>query len=334
MHLLFGHRFRIFAFFFLLLCLIQPIFADLELRGINYFSLKKVASELNLKLRFQKPHEEAVLSGRNCEMFFKKDKRNITINNISVWLGHPIFSHNNDLYIAQTDYSEVITPIINPASACIPQSNLYHIVIDPGHGGKDEGAYNPQYRLKEKDLTLDVSIRLMKELEQMGFKVTLTRPNDQFVPLKNRCEFANQKKADLFISIHFNSVDCGKTVQGVETFLLPLQSDPSTNETQASHDAKISLPGNQYDCLNALIGYNIQKGLVTDLQSTDRGLKRGRLAVLKNLNCPGVLIEVDFLSNNAACEKFRLPLYRQTIAQSIAKGIASYHKILNTANSG
>ncbi len=322
-----GHRFKSFVILCLLLCLVPSTFANLEVRGVSYSPLKKIASKLNLKLRFQKPHEEALLAGPNIEMRFTKNKRNVLINNISVWLGHPILFHSNDLYVAQTDYSEIITPIINPCSFPT-NSNFYHIVLDPGHGGKDEGAHNPQFRLKEKDLTLDVCIRLMQELERMGYKVTLTRPNDQFIALKDRSEFANQKKADLFISIHFNSVECGKNVQGIETFLLPLHKDPSTAENKVSHEDKIHFPGNQYDCWNAMIGYNIQSHLVNDLQSTDRGLKRGRLAVLKNINCPGVLVEVGFLSNNDECEKFRLPFYRQKIAQSIANAIASYHRAL------
>lgn len=306
------------------------IYSKMEVRGINYYNLKEIASKLNLKLHYKNSHEEGILKGPNVEIHALKGKRYIKINNISVWLGYPIFLHKNDLYITERDFLQAIAPIVIPNNCSMIGGNLYHIVIDPGHGGKDEGTRNAEYHLKEKDLTLDVSIRLIRELEQRGYKVTLTRRNDHFLGLKERPEFANQQKADLFISIHFNAVEAGKnSVKGVETFILPLHNDPSTAENNVTHNDENALPGNKYDTLNTLLGYNIQRQLVHDLQTTDRGLRRGRLAVLKTLNCPGVLVEVGFLSNNEECEKFRLPGFRQKIAQSIAEGVVYYHSTVN-----
>lgn len=300
----------------------------MEVRGITYLNLKEIASKLNLKLHYKNCHDEGLLKGPIHEIIVLKSKRYVKINNISTWLGYPCFLHNNDLYIAEKDFLQAIAPIITPQNYPL-QANLYHIIIDPGHGGKDEGAKNPQYHLKEKDLTLDVSIRLIRELEQLGYKVTLTRRNDHFLGLKERPEFSNQQKADLFISIHFNAVETHQnSVKGIETFILPLHNDPSTAENNVKHNDETLLPGNKFDTFNTLLGYNIQKYLVNELQSTDRGVKRGRLAVLKTLNCPGALVEIGFLSNNEECEKFRLPGYRQKIAQTIAEAVVAYHKTL------
>lgn len=300
----------------------------IEIQGINYLNLKEMAPKLNLKLSSHRSRDEGVLVGPDIAVSFIKGKRYVAINHTPIWLGRPILLHKNDLYLAESDFFKAIAPILVPYNYSMPPK-LRHIVIDPGHGGKDEGARNSECGLREKDLTLDLSIRLMRELQRMGYKVTLTRQNDHFLSLKDRPECANRKKADLFISIHFNSVETGKnSVSGVETFILTLQNDPSTAGKTVSAEDKISYPGNQYDPWNALLGYNIQSHLVHELQSNDRGLRRGRLAVLKTLECPGVLVEAEFMSNNEECQKIRSPAYRQKMAQSIASGVLAYHKII------
>lgn len=302
--------------------------ANLVVRGTNYYSLQEIASKLRLKLSSPRSTEERALVGPNGPLTFINKKRYVTINNTPIWLGSPILLHKNNLYITESDFSKAIAPVIIPYNYLMP-SNLHHIVIDPGHGGNDEGASNTEYHLKEKDLTLDVSIRLMRELEQMGYKVTLTRQNDRYLAVKDRPDCATRNQADLFISIHFNSVEGGKSAAtGVETFILTLQNDPSTAGHSVSIDDQISLPGNKYDPYNALLGYKIQNHLANDLQSRNRGLRRGRLAVLKTLDCPGILVEAGFLSNNEECEKIRSPAYRQKIAQSIAAGVLAYHKAI------
>lgn len=321
--------FRKLAFAILLLLINTLAHGNLVVRGINYYSVPEIASKLRLKLGPFRSPEKRVLVGPNVEIVFIDQKRYVSINDTPIWLGSPTLFHKNNLYITESDFSKSIAPIILPQRYCTP-SNLYHIIIDPGHGGNDEGTSNMEYRLKEKDLTLDVSIRLMRELEQMGYKVTLTRKSDCYLALKDRPDFANRSHADLFISIHFNSVEGGKsTVTGVETFILTLQNDPSTADHSVNTNDQIDLPGNKYDGCNALLGYAIQKHLANDLQSTNRGLRRGRLAVLKTLDCPGALVEAGFLSNNEECEKIRSPEYRQKLAQSIAAGVLAYHKIIS-----
>ncbi len=92
---------------------------------------------------------------------------------------------------------------------------------------------------------------------------------------------------------------------------------------------KIAWTGNKNDHWNALLGYNIQKSLITDLRVIDRGLKRARFAILKTLNCPGILVEAGFLSHPEECQKINSSAYRQKIAQSIAAGVLSYQKTLD-----
>lgn len=299
--------------------------------GVSYYSLPEIASKLKLKLVLNSS-EEGVLSTPGTQLYFLKGKRYATLNNTQIWLGHPILFHKNNLYIAETDFSKAIGPVLAPNNYSIPPK-LFHIVIDAGHGGSDEGASNIEYGLKEKDLTLDLSFRLMHELEQMGYKVTLTRNNDSYLPLKDRPNLANNKKADLFLSIHFNSVENGKpSVRGIETYVLTLQNHPSTSSHKPTNEDKVSLIGNENDVWNALLGYHIQSSLTGNLNNIDRGVRRARFAVLKTLNCPGALIEAGFLSHNDECQNIASPAYRQKIAQAIASGVLAYQKILNRIN--
>lgn len=318
------------GFFFLFLsCFVSLSHAKLTVNGVSYYSLKELASKLKLNLSWNPQREEGLLTGPNTQLSFLNKKRYVFINDVQVWLGLPLLMNGNELYVSEDDFSKAIAPIIVPYNYSMPPK-LFHIVIDPGHGGNDQGTSSKQFNIHEKDLVLDVSHRLMKELQQNGYKVTLTRTKDQYVALKDRPDFANNVKADLFVSIHFNSVENGKnTVQGIETYILTLENHPSTSSHLSSSLDNVNWPGNKNDPWNALLGYCIQSNLTNNLQTVDRGLRRSRFAVLKTLNCPGVLVESGFLSHPEESQKINSPTYRQKIAQSIAAGIFAYQNTLN-----
>ena len=172
---------------------------------------------------------------------------------------------------------------------------LRRIVIDAGHGGNDSGAKNDAYRLHEKNLTLDVSQRLKSMLERRGYEVIMTRERDVFIPLERRPQIANRAKGDLFISIHFNSA-ARTTAEGYETFALTPQYQASSKYSEPGRGDNRRYDGNNQDPWNTLLGYHAQRSLVETMGGTDRGLKRARFLVLKHLNCPGVLLELGFVS--------------------------------------
>lgn len=320
---------RNWLFFLCILCVTSLSHAKLTLNGVCYYSLKEVASKLKLHLDWNPQKEEALLTGPNTRISFLNKKRYVTINNIQVWLGLPMLLNKKELYISEDDFTKTIGPILVPYNYSMPPK-LFHIVIDAGHGGNDEGTRNNEYNVKEKDLALDVSLRLMRQLQEAGYKVTLTRTKDQYIALKDRPDFANSVSADLFISVHFNSVVSSKnSVQGVETYLLSLENHPSTSSHLVNALDKVSLPGNKNDPWNALLGYSIQDSLTHNLNAVDRGVRRSRFAVLKTLDCPGILVEAGFLSHPEECQKITSPIYRQKIAESIASGVFAYQKTLN-----
>ncbi len=221
------------------------------------------------------------------------------------------------------------------------------IVIDPGHGGHDFGTIGPG-GLAEKDLALDVSLRLGKLLEEkLNSQVVYTRDDDTFVPLENRTALANQKQADLFISIHANS-SRNRSASGVETFYLGIasQHDQETLDVVARENAyserslhdlqdvikKITL--NEKVEESKEFAASVQRSVISqtskfDQRAKNRGVKKAHFIVLIGANMPSVLCEISFLSNPADERLLKKPEYRQKIAQALYDGIYNYVRSLS-----
>jgi N-acetylmuramoyl-L-alanine amidase len=220
------------------------------------------------------------------------------------------------------------------------------IVIDPGHGGHDTGTIGPS-GLTEKELVLDVALRLGKLLEDhLGAEVIYTRQDDAFVPLETRTAIANQAQADLFISIHANSSPRNRAVRGVETYYLNFTSSREALEVAARENAmsessifelqdlvkKIALKEKIEESREfaAEVQRELHKGLAARNPGLpDRGVKKAPFIVLVGANMPSILAEVSFLSNPADEKRMRSTDYRQGMANYLFRGIASYAKGLS-----
>ena len=217
------------------------------------------------------------------------------------------------------------------------------IVIDPGHGGAQPGCIGKS-GLQEKEITLDLALNLYKELSVKGFQVFLTRTGDQTVSLAARTALANQKKADLFISIHVNAHRDRKR-EGVETFFLNFSPDPTVIETAASENASSETGIGRMTEIIAKIVRNdkiyesrslaekIQKNLVKSLslkyaRVKDHGIKGGPFWVLIGGNMPSVLVEVAHLSNSTEEKLLKDKIYRNLIVKGLQEGILAYIKSL------
>jgi len=214
------------------------------------------------------------------------------------------------------------------------------IVIDPGHGGHDTGTIGPG-GLLEKDLVLDVSLRLGRLLQgKMGAEVVYTRDDDTFVPLETRTAIANQQQADLFISVHANSSQ-DASARGVETYYLNFNPSPDALEVAARENAvsessvhelgdlvkKIALKEKVEESREfaADVDHSLYQGLAgKDKTLRDRGVKKAPFIVLIGANMPSILAEISFVSNPGDERKLETPEYRQKIAESLYKGIARY----------
>jgi N-acetylmuramoyl-L-alanine amidase len=214
------------------------------------------------------------------------------------------------------------------------------IVIDPGHGGHDTGTIGPQ-GLEEKDLVLDVSLRLGKLLQQrLGADVVYTRDDDTFVPLETRTAIANQAEADLFVSVHANSSHNPES-RGVETYYLNFTTSSDALEVAARENAVSDQSIHQLQQLVKNIALqekveesrefaaDVQHALYTGLAVTtpaihNRGVKKAPFVVLIGAKMPSILAEISFVSNPQDERKLRSPAYRQRIALALYRGIARY----------
>ncbi len=223
---------------------------------------------------------------------------------------------------------------------------LGRIVLDPGHGGNDVGTHGPSGYL-EKDLVLDVAQRLGALLEQrMGSEVVFTRGDDTYIPLEERTRIANQRKADLFLSIHANSSPV-RSVTGVETYVLNFTPTHGSNELAARENASSSRSMHDLkelvEKIAAVDKANESREFASRLQTSlssmpsshsldparNRGVKRAPFVVLIGASMPSVLAEIGFLTNNEEEALLRKPEHRQQIAEALFKGIASYAETLS-----
>lgn len=214
------------------------------------------------------------------------------------------------------------------------------IVVDAGHGGHDSGTLGPD-GIEEKEVVLDVSLRLGKLLKQrLGADVIFTRDDDTFIPLETRTAIANKAQADLFISVHANSSQ-DPSARGVETYYLNFTASPDALEVAARENAvsnqsihqlsdlvkKITLK-DKIDESREFAG-DVQDSLFAGLEDgnrglKDRGVKKAPFVVLIGANMPSILAEISFLTNPDDARELRDPNYRQRIAESLYKGVAKY----------
>ena len=221
------------------------------------------------------------------------------------------------------------------------------IVIDPGHGGHDTGTIGPT-GLMEKDLCLDIALRLEKIIQQRlpGAEVLLTRSDDTFIPLEERTEIANRAKADLFISIHANSSQ-DHAARGVETYYLNLKGSAEAMEVAARENASSQQGIHDLQDLVKRItqtekideskefAQDVQGSLSQRIQKVNRtvknrGIRKAPFVVLIGADMPSILTEISFLSNPSDEQLLKKPEHRQRVAEGIYQGVAAYLQSLNS----
>lgn len=236
------------------------------------------------------------------------------------------------------------TTKLRPIGAEVLGLGVRRIVLDPGHGGSDTGT--TVGGLFEKDLTLDISTRLREKLEQDGFEVQMTRTGDVVLNLRERSDLANMLKADLFVSVHINYLPGGRKTRGVETYFVGSTEDPELLELARRENAhsgydmasnnqllqKLFSDARQHNS-QAFAG-RVQQTLFSSLKRdnpelVDRGVKQAPFVVLVGTTMPAILAEVACLSNPQDIELLARPLYRESIATALARGIRRYADDVN-----
>jgi N-acetylmuramoyl-L-alanine amidase len=224
------------------------------------------------------------------------------------------------------------------AASAFPLS-VRRVIIDAGHGGIDPGATTAA--LLEKQITLDIGHRLRTMLERAGFEVLLTRHDDRTVALRDRAQFANGARGDIFISIHVNSLVKHTTARGIETYYLGATDDPSLTALAASEnkvsgyslaDLRRILDGVYAGVRSeesSRLAQSVQDRLYRNLKASDTklenwGVKRAPFVVLVGTEMPAILAEVGCISNEQEAAMLARPDYRQEIAVALHDGILNY----------
>jgi len=249
--------------------------------------------------------------------------------------------------------------LVQPSTAPLPtrggQSTLTRalglkisrIVIDAGHGGHDTGTIGPT-GLMEKDLCLDVALRLGKIIQQRlpGAEVVFTRADDTFIPLEERTNIANDAKADLFLSIHANS-SRDHAARGIETYYLNLRGSAEAMEVAARENASSQEGVHELQDLVKRIARtekideskefaeDIQDSLAKRIEKSgrsirNRGVRKAPFVVLIGADMPSILTEISFLSNPADEKLLKQPEQRQKMAEGLYQGVASYLQSMNS----
>ena len=230
-----------------------------------------------------------------------------------------------------------------PANIFYPSKKI--IVIDAGHGGRDAGAVGTK-RIYEKNVVLKVSKYLKTELDKKGFKVYLTRYRDKYVKLSTRTKMANNRKADLFISIHANAArkSRARKAYGVETyFLSPARSKRAKRVAALENKGDMKKMG--WSSKNSLLtvlnqskitasnkmAIDIQRNMLFNLRKKygkraikDGGVREGPFWVLVGAQMPSVLVEVGYISHPVEGVRINTRRYQKLIAHGIANGIERY----------
>ena len=171
------------------------------------------------------------------------------------------------------------------------------VVLDPGHGGTDYGAIREG--INEKDITLDITQRVASILKSKGYKYAMTRTDDTYLGLQERCDFTEAENPEIFVSIHVNSA---------------VATEPSGIETHYYHEPSKEL------------AETVQKHLINNIDSKDRGVLKSKFYVINHTDVPAVLVEIGFLSNPDERAQIITEKRKEATAKAIAEGIIEYLK--------
>lgn len=294
-----------------------------KIDGRDYVTLENVANFYDMAGVSRTGDKTFEVRGGQRSLRGELNSREFFINGIKFNLSYEIREAGGHFCLSRMDLTKLLEPVLRPQKIRGAEE-VKTIVLDAGHGGHDKGAWSPYGY--EKTFTLDVVMRTKKLLLAQGFKVVLTRSNDNFIPLYTRAEIGNRQKNALFISVHFNSGGAGT---GLETYTLAPRGVPSMMADGPSVSDLVPLPGHANDAENIALATATHAALVVRSRLYDRGIKRARFVVIREAKIPAVLIEGGFLSHSLDAKVIATPAYRDQMAGAIVTAVQNYKRALS-----
>ncbi len=292
----------------------------IEYDGRDYVSFGNVAEFYHFA---EYNHDDRTVSLRSDRRGIRAqaDSSEIYINGVRFFTYFPIAGKGDESLISATDVGKIVEPVLRP-SRLRDARKVETVVLDPGHGGTDQGTANTWGT--EKGYALDVALTAREQLLRAGFKVEMTRSGDVGLSLEERIDFANRFPNAVFISIHFNSATGGS---GVESYALApegIASNAAPGENHSSETDVVRNPGNDQDGRNLALTAAVHAAVLSRLAPFDRGIRHARFKVLRDIKVPALLIEGGFLSDPVEGQRIATQQYRQQLGAAIAQGVQAY----------
>ncbi len=333
------------------------------INGIEYIKLDDLSPIFKSIVKHEPSDHRIFLFIYGEQFIFLQDTPYYTIANANFNMHYPSINYQGNLMVPGLFIKEHLAQRISDKVSRSGNSLLVQapedrsvntIVLDPGHGGRDPGAVGRTLRTPEKTVVLQVSRMLKVMLErELGLRVLMTREDDRFISLGERTRFANENRADLFVSIHANA-STNRSASGLETYYLAIRGTSDSRAVEALENNVVELYEEagaraQYDALafilsdlsqtehldnSSMLASLIHQNMVAGTRWNDRGVNQANFFVLRGAFMPAVLCEIGFISN--AEEEARLinPQYQNRIARAIFEGVKRfkfrYDRIRNT----
>lgn len=305
-----------------------PSSARVRFQDRDWHDLSAWARARSFSFNWNRQTKLVTLTNTAARLVFAIDSQQVVVNGIKVWLCFPVAAIEGRVLLSVLDSDMTLAPLLKgtrPRAA----SRVRTIVVDAGHGGRDPG--NQEGTSQEKKYTLLLAEQVRTKLQAAGYKVVMTRTRDTYVDLEERAAIANRAKADLFLSLHFNDAGSGdRSVRGIEVFCLTPAGAASTHAPRSAVSRTVH-PGQRYNAWSTLLGYEVLKTVILRLGMTDRGVKRARFAVLRDLAMPGILIEAGFMSAPDEQRKIADPAFRERLAGAIVDGVQLYRRLVEVS---
>ncbi len=335
----------------------QEIIKTTQIEGKTYFNIAELNKVFQAKISSDIIDQRLTLQIYNQTIIFLIHSDYLTINNKIYQLSSEIKILNGNYYLPATILKNIFSVVLsdkiqtkgNNIIASPPFENIIKtIILDPGHGGKDPGAIGSSGKIYEKDITLKIALKVKKILEKKlsGINVILTRETDKFVSLKDRTTLANNRKADVFVSIHCNA-NRNHKARGTEVYYL---STAKTNEDRAVEALENSVVEKYEGGIQAVKRYDDLSFILADMSQNEhlqesyqladileqeitketnfymRGVKQANFYVMRGAFMPAVLIETGFLSNPEEEKLLNSEEYQNKIAKAIAESLIYFKK--------
>ena len=334
--------------------LTPEVIRTIEIDSTDYFNVYELNKTFKANISDDLLDQRLNVNIYGEQLIFLMDSSYLQYGSDYFNMTHNIIQQDGKFFLPVVFLTDLLPQIFNnmiswekdKLIAITPTDNsIKRIVLDPGHGGKDPGAVGYSKKHFEKEIVLELALKLKKKLEQqLDVIVLLSRDKDEFISLQQRTKFANENNADLFISLHCNAHRNSK-INGIEVYYLSTAKTDEARAVEAMENQVVyEYEGGReavrkYDDLAFILadmaqsehleesynlGANLQTALVSATEAYNRGVKQANFYVLRGAFMPSVLLELGFISNKEEEKKLMSSSYQEKLIDSVFNGIRDF----------